>query len=104
MLCPRSIPSTKRFIRSSANRAESYRKSHRPARFYTARVDRVFEPKPANLRALLQFPIMRFHVGGKRARSAFELAQKLQKAAGHRLPQNVFMKAAQMPADLTGYN
>ena len=52
-------------------------------------VDRVFEsdmPNSVNLSALLCFPIVRSHVVGQRARSAFELAQKLQNAAGHRLP------------------
>jgi hypothetical protein len=77
------------------------------ARGWPEWVDRVSEsdmPNSVNLSALLCFPIVRSHVVGQRARSAFELAQQLQKAAGYRSPQIVFIKAAQMPADLIGYN
>src|SRR5215467_11391966 len=53
---------------------------------------RLRSPNSVNLS--LYFPTMRFHVVGKLVQSAFELAQKLQNAAGHRLRQNVIMKAA----------
>ena len=39
VLCPRSVPSTKRFIRSLANRVESLlRELHKARRFHTSRV------------------------------------------------------------------
>jgi hypothetical protein len=67
--------------------------------------DRVLEvdrPNSENVTGLLCFAVKRFDGRGKLVRRVFELAQKLQKANGHRLPQNVIVKVAQMPADLIG--
>jgi hypothetical protein len=70
VLCPRSMPSTKRFIRSPANRAGIItRESIRPTRFYTARASQQ-RSKPRPMFGAMDFGIADYRQGASREQAA----------------------------------